>query len=130
MPSDEESVLSTLYHSLRAERRRRVITLVYHHEDDEPIAVRRLARLLAAAELEVQPKHATGEPYRNVYNALSKTHLPTLGDAGIIIYDSDRQTVSPAERLTGAALMVAVGPPMVQFLWDTSLEESHSNWSQ
>ena len=52
---------------------------------------------------------ATGEPYRNVYNALSQTHLPTLDKAEIVRYDQTRQVVEEANRLPIAVLLVNIG---------------------
>ena len=107
--------LSTLHHALRTPRRRQVVSLV-HEATDPPTTIRELARAIAAKEEGTHHEQATGEPYRNAYNALSQTHLPTLADAGIIIYDSDRQTILPGENLTIAAVMVAMAPPILQVL--------------
>jgi len=107
--------LSTLYHSLRTQRRRRAIR--YLNESDAPtITVRELARKIAADEHGLPLTHATGEPYRNAYNALSQTHLPTLVAAGIVIYDPKRQIVSKGPNFQTAALLVAINTPVVQFL--------------
>ncbi|WP_449289240.1 DUF7344 domain-containing protein [Natrarchaeobaculum sulfurireducens] len=95
--------LSRVYHSLRAPRRRYVIELVA--DSDEDLSVRTLAREIAAREQDVPLERATGEPYRNVYNALSQTHLSTLSDADVIIYDSERQTVAAGPNLAIALLL-------------------------
>lgn len=94
--SDE--FLSMLHHALRARRRRSVIELL-EATSSPPRSVRWLARETAAKEQNVPIEQATGEPYRNVYNALSQTHLPSLVEAGIIIYDPDRQTVTAGPNL-------------------------------
>ncbi len=109
----EEHALSTLHHALRAARRRIVITIIAD-SSDYPVSVRKLSQQIAAHEQSVPLEHATGEPYRNAYNALSQTHLPTLAEADIIIYNSDRQVVMPGKQLMIATMMVALGPPMVQ----------------
>lgn len=98
-----DDYLSRVYHSLRAPRRRYVIELVA--DSDENLSVRTLAREIAAREQDVQLERATGEPYRNVYNALSQTHLSTLSDADVIIYDSERQTVAAGPNLAIALLL-------------------------
>jgi|GEM_PF-5612823 len=54
----------------------------------------------------VPVNHATGEPYRNAYNALSQTHLPTLSDAGIIIYDPKRQLISSGAHFELVTLLL------------------------
>ncbi|MFP9060946.1 hypothetical protein ACLI4R_10490 [Natrialbaceae archaeon A-chndr2] len=74
-------------------------------ESDGELSVRTLAKEIAAQEQGVSQKCATGEPYRNVYNALSQTHLSTLSDANIIIYDPKRQTVTAGSNLTLALLL-------------------------
>lgn len=117
---DQTEFLSILYHALRAPRRRRAIWHVAASED-AVIPIRRLAREIAAEELRVQPKMATGEPYRNVYNALSQTHLPTLAKAGILIYDPKRQTISRGANLAIAALLIATNDAAVG-----SLEQSRT----
>lgn len=105
-------VLSELYHILRAPRRREVIksltTTVEH-----PIPVRQLARVVTAREQGTELHTATGEPYRNTYNALSQTHLPALESARVIIYDSDRQLVSRGQNFIIAALVVSITEPAV-----------------
>lgn len=116
MPDDDlDEYLSTLFHALRAERRRRVVQQLFR-ATTPVLTVRELAREIAAAEHELPLAHATGEPYRNAYNALSQTHLPTLADAGIVIYDPARQTVSAGPNLPLAALLVAINRPAVETL--------------
>lgn len=116
MTTDE--FLSTVYHALRATRRRQVIQLVI--ESDEPIfSVRDLARRITAQEEDVPTERATGEPYRNTYNALSQTHLPTLDAVEIVIYDSDRQTVSAGPNIAIAALLDSMIRPAIHVLHST-----------
>lgn len=98
--------LSEIYHALRATRRRYVIQW-FAANNEETVAVRKLAKWIAATENDLEMDHATGEPYRNVYNALSQTHLPTLSKADLIIYDSDRQSVAPGPKFqTGVLLLI------------------------
>jgi len=111
----ETATLSTLHHALRAARRRSVILLLTE-SPDLPLSVRELARQIAALEQNVPLNEATGEPYRNVYNALSQTHLPMLADAEVVIYDSDRQTVAPGEQIVAAAVLVSLGPAVIRAL--------------
>lgn len=107
--------ISDIHHALRTRRRRLAVKLL-HQPPQEPMTTRELAREIAAVEQEVPVDRATGEPYRNVYNALSQTHLPTLADANIIIYDTDRQQVYAGSELDTAALLVAVSEPVVDTL--------------
>ena len=111
--------LSSLYHALRTRRRRRVIQLL-RTSDEFVLTVRSLAKQIAAEEHGVRPAHATGKPYRNAYNALSQTHLPTLADTDIIIYDPKRQRVSKGPNFRIAALLIAIDTPAVQLFQDES----------
>lgn len=99
--------LPNIYHALRAPRRCYVIERIWD-SDSEQLTVRTLAREITAREEGVSPEKATGEPYRAVYNALSQTHLSTLDDAGIIIYDTNRQTVVPGPNFVVAVLVIAI----------------------
>ena len=116
--TDRESYLSALYHALRARRRREVIRII-SSADTSTLSVRTLAREVAATENGLPRALATGEPYRNAYNALSQTHLPTLAEAGIVIYDPERQTVSPGPNLALAALLIAINGPTVETFRNT-----------
>lgn len=119
MQNLDEETLSSLYNILCTSRRRRAIQ-VLHQSEAPVIAVRDLSREIAAAEHMVPLSHATGEPYRNVYNALSQTHLPALAAVDIVIYDSKRQTVSPGSRLTVAVLLAEITRSTVEILYSES----------
>lgn len=49
-----------------------------------------------------------------MYNALSQTHLPTLSDAGILIYDPQRQTVTYGPNFDIAALLIDINTLTVE----------------
>jgi len=100
-----QQLLSMLYHALRASRRRIVLRCL-QNASDEVLTTRELARRIASCEQAVPREQATGEPYRNAYNALSQTHLPTLSDAGIVVYDDERQEVSPGKNFEIAKLLI------------------------
>lgn len=110
-----ENFLSELLHALRTERRRRVVQLLFE-SPDSTLTVREIAREIASKEHDLPRAHATGEPYRNAYNALSQTHLPTLERARIVVYDPQRQIVSPGLNLTLAALLIAINRPAIDTL--------------
>jgi len=117
--NDDSEKLSSLYHTLRAPRRRWAIRLLVQVE--EPlVSVRSLAREITAVENDVPPNQATGEPYRNVYNALSQTHLPTLAEAGLVIYDPKRQTISRGPNFGTALLLMSINETALK-----SLQESY-----
>lgn len=118
----QSDVLSQIYHALRARRRRILIRLIARSHP-ESITVRLCAQRIAAVENEIQPQAATGEPYRNVYNALSQTHLSTLSDAGIAIYDSDRQVVSAGPNLQLGMLILTLTQVTYQTLQEQYLTE-------
>lgn len=102
-----EDTLSALYHSLRARRRRYVIQFL-RETDDMELSTRDLARKITSLEQRCPEYRATGEPYRNAYNALSQTHLPALSDAGIIVYDPKRQTVKIGQKFELAVLLLDI----------------------
>lgn len=114
--------LSEVFHALSAPRRCWVIQLLAE-SDEDTLSVRHLARNIAAIEEGVPTECATGEPYRNVYNALSQTHLSTLADTDIIIYDSDRQTIAAGPKFDVAALLVVLNRATYQTLQGDSIPE-------
>ena len=119
-------LLSEIYHSLSASRRCYVILFLYEVED-ETVSVSTLASEIAAIERGVEPDQATGAPYRNVYNALSQTHLPTLADTGIIIYNSNRQTVAPGPLFDVTALVIDSNKSIYNHLGEDSYLRSVGN---
>jgi DNA-binding transcriptional ArsR family regulator len=108
-------LLSQIYHSLRAPRRRILVRLIARSDNDS-LSVRTCARHVTAVENGIQPQVATGEQYRNVYNALSQTHLSTLSEAGLVIYDPDRQTVSAGPNLQLGVLIISLNEATYQTL--------------
>lgn len=112
-----EDPLSEIYHALRAPRRRIAVQILCSSEE-ATVGVRSLARQIAANENDVPASRATGEPYRNVYNALTQTHLPTLAAAGIVIYDPKRQKISSGPNLPVASIVTEMTRPAVTLLFD------------
>jgi len=115
--------LSQVYHSLSASRRCHVIRIL-ESSDENSLSVRSLAREVTSIEEGVPRKCATGGPYHNVYNALSQTHLSTLSEADIIIYDSDRQMVAAGPNLVVASLILVLNKVTYQTLQGHSVIES------
>lgn len=118
-PSD---ALFDVYHALRASRRRYVIHILFESSEEE-LMVRTLARQIAAIEEDIPPDNAAGEPYRNVYNALSQTHLSTLSDAKIVVYDPNRQTVAKGSNFRTAVLVSVLSRSIYQILQDDTLPD-------
>ncbi|WP_323173205.1 hypothetical protein [Natrialba sp. PRR66] len=110
--TDIDRIVSKLYHALRATRRRHVIRLL-RNTDETTLTTKETARKIASLEQGVVIEQATGEPYRNVYNALSQTHLPTLSSADIIIYEPKRQRISRGPYFQMAALLIETNTPTV-----------------
>lgn len=115
MTNSTNGALTELYSALKAPRRRHVIRLLANTTPPQ-YTTRELARQISSLEYDIPIDHATGEPYRNAYNALSQTHLPTLHDAGVIIYDSQRQRCYPGPSLHIAALLLDIDTPVVRRL--------------
>jgi len=109
-----EELLSTLLHALRASRRRHVVQILEHTEEDNSVSTRWLAQQIAAIENGIAVEHASGEPYKNVYNALSQSHLPTLTRAEVIVYDPQRQTVVKGPLFDLAALLLNLSQPAIE----------------
>jgi hypothetical protein len=109
-----EDELSTLLHALRCLRRRQVVRLLNSDPDADSVSTRWLARQIAGRENEISPVLATSQQYKNVYNALSQTHLSTLSNASIIVYDPQRQEVSSGPELTLAKLLLDVTEPVIK----------------
>ena len=124
--TNPETLLSTLYHALRTPRRRYVIEILDKAED-QAFTTRELARKTTSIEEGVPEERATGESYRNVYNALSQTHLPTLSEADVIVYDSTRQSVSSGQYLELAALLLNNNAPTVEVFSTLCDTESDSD---
>jgi hypothetical protein len=114
--------LSILYHALRTPRRRYVIHILWQ-TNIQQITTRNIARQIASQEQGISPEQATGKPYRNVYNALSQTHLPMLAEAGVINYDPQRQTVASGPNLTLAALLIAITQPAIDMLQEGTSDD-------
>lgn len=104
---ENSEVLNQIYHALRAQRRRHLIRLLAE-ADEKHLTVRACAKQIAAMEEGIKPEKATGEKYRNVYNAMSQTHLPTLSDADLIRYNSNRQIISKGPNLQLAVLIINI----------------------
>jgi hypothetical protein len=120
-PSDfgTEEALSVLLHAIRSSRRRWVIQLL-EAQSQTPVTTRNLARQIAGRETGTEPGQVSGREYKNVYNALSQTHLPTLDDAEVIVYCPQRQVVVKGPLFDLAALMLKINQPLIEALYGWS----------
>ena len=114
-------LLSDLYHIFSAPRRCYAIQLLSQRGCQE-YAVRELAREITAIEQGISKNYATGEPYRNVYNALSQTHLSTLENANLVRYNDQRQTVTPRSCLRRVGLLLNLDLSAYLLLFDQSIQ--------
>ena len=114
-------LLSDLYHVFSAPRRCYAIQLLSQLGCEE-YAVRELAREITAIEEGISKDNASGEPYRNVYNALSQTHLSTLENANLVRYNNQRQTVIPRPCLPRVGLILNLDLSAYLLLIDPSIE--------
>jgi len=106
-------LLSDLFHVFSAPRRCYAIQLLSHNlREDYP--VRELAREITSIEQGISKEDATGEPYRNVYNALSQSHLKLMSKNDLINYNKQRQIVVPTQYINKIELML-------EFNWMTYL---------
>lgn len=115
---DREETLSMLFHSLRASRRRCVIALLDDEQAADAISTRRLARQIAGRENGQDPSQVNSIRYKNVYNALSQSHLPTLTEARIIVYDPQRQMIHRGPLFTLALLLLNLNQPTVAAFYE------------
>ena len=98
-------LLSDLFDVFSAPRRCYAIQLL-SQSTDEDYAVRELAREITSIEQEITKENATGDPYRNVYNALSQTHLKMMAQNNLIGYNKQRQIVTPRQCLHRVRLLL------------------------
>lgn len=120
--TDYRKFHSTLHHALRAPRRRQVIQIL-GDQPAQPRTTRKLARKITSVEEDIPCEQASGEPYRNVYNALSQTHLPMLADAGLIIYESERQLVRPGPHFADGLLLLTLTNAALETLLQMQMAE-------
>lgn len=114
---DPDTVITAC--SILANRRRQLAVLyLLACDDDEWVSLTNLARWTTAVATNSSLEAATGAEYHNIRESLRQTHLPTLADAGVIIYDADRTRLTPGENLPLLGqlllhlLMVSTAPAM------------------
>lgn len=97
--------LDEMYDALSASRRRYTLQGLAANEENL-VDVSTLGKQITAVEQDIKLAQATGEPYRNVYTALSQSHLPTLDERKIVEYDSNRKTVAPGPMFEETLLLL------------------------
>lgn len=104
-----------LFQILSNSRRRHII--FYLSEAGEPVALKRLAAKIAAAETGTPEAEITTDERQRVYISLYQTHLPKLRESGIVTYDEDARTVSLTDDIAEEG-----------FFWMDTAEETASPW--
>lgn len=90
-------------------RRRRYV--VHNLLDAQgPTELRELSRKVAAWENGKRPDEITSQERRRVYNALQQSHLPKMGEAGLVEYDAQQGTVAAAENLADLRVYLEIVP--------------------
>jgi len=105
--ADGEVTRDVVFSTLSNHRRR--LTIRYLRAVDEPVAVRDLARRVAAWENEIDEDELSYKQRKRVYTSLHQTHLPKLDDAGFATYDRNRGQVILEDR--AAELYPYLDPP-------------------
>jgi hypothetical protein len=87
-----------IFDLLSSHRRRYVVHYCKHEET--PVTLSDLAEQVAAWELEKEVARLTSAERKRVYTSLQQTHLPTLSDAGMVVYeDGEVELTEQADQL-------------------------------
>ena len=116
--------LTDVHTALGATRRCHTIRLLAEI-DETPLHASTLATQITAIEEDIAPKHASGEPYRNVYTALTQTHLPRLADIDVIRYDSTRKTLTIGPRFPMVRLLLGLNHTAYLILHHNSVKSAN-----
>lgn len=92
----ESADLDVVFSVLRNSRRRRILRYV---DREGSTTLGELATHIAAIENGIEERAVSSDQRKLLYVSLYQSHLPKLGDAGCIDYDSDRGTVEPTDRV-------------------------------
>jgi predicted transcriptional regulator len=103
---DPDLPAADIHDVLRNDRRRMVLELLGESED--PVTVRELSELIAAQAADTNP--APRDVRQSVYISLQQTHLPKLSELGIVSYDENAKTVSPAQNAAEVGVYMEVVP--------------------
>ena len=124
--NDVLTALSDVHNALSAARRCYTIQLLSEIEET-PLQASTLANHITAIEENIPPTRASGEPYRNVYNALCQSHLPRLADIDVIRYDSRRKTLTIGPRFPMVRLLLGLNHTAYLILHHDSVKSVHDN---
>jgi hypothetical protein len=106
--SEPSPALSTedVYEVLSNRRRRYAI----HHlkQADDPVDVSTLAEQVAAWENDKSVEELGSQERKRVYISLYQSHLPTLEERGLVVYDDDRGIVELTDGIANAEIHLEV----------------------
>lgn len=138
--------VSTIHHTMRSSRRRLTVLFITQkvlnqnenvfcssspsNGSTSNITVREIARYIVSVEQGVSEKHATGEPYHNVYTSLIQSHLPRLDAVQAVRYDDDRKTVQPSRNLIALATVATATAPLTQILFTPDMADLFAGGSE
>lgn len=87
--------VDVIFHILSNRRRRYV--LHYLLQRSEAVELSDLASQVTAWEYQIPVEEVTHKQRKRVYTALRQTHLPSMHDEGVIVYDTRTGRVEPTE---------------------------------
>ncbi|WP_083902808.1 DUF7344 domain-containing protein [Natrinema versiforme] len=90
--------LDTVYTLLSHNRRRAVLDLLLTH--DRALTLTDLRNEVVEWEENAEITDIPGEKVKQVHADLHHVHIPKLTEAGVVIYDTDRNVVEPTEELS------------------------------
>ncbi|MCL9813557.1 DUF7344 domain-containing protein [Natranaeroarchaeum aerophilus] len=98
MSADEMPDRGEIFDLLSNHRRR--YTIHFCKQQGETVTVSDLAEQVAAWELDKEINELDSKERKRVYTSLQQTHLPTLDDAGMVVYENGEVTLTEqAERM-------------------------------
>ena len=98
MSADEMPDRGEIFDLLSNHRRR--YTIHFCKQQGETVTVSDLAEQVAAWELDKEINELNSKERKRVYTSLQQTHLPTLDDAGMVVYENGEVTLTEqAERM-------------------------------
>jgi DNA-binding transcriptional ArsR family regulator len=103
-PYDEE----TVFQVLRNRRRRYVLHLLKQEEGVVPVG--RVAEQVAAWENDKEVAAVTPTERKRVYISLIQSHLPTLTDANMVVFDEEASTVRLTDDAEAIDVYVELAP--------------------
>lgn len=109
VPGGLSDLSSQQLYSVIGDRRRRY-TVHYLKQQDSEVSVRDLSEQVAAWENGKSTAELTSKERKRVYISLYQSHLPTLDEEGIVVYDEDRKTVELSPAMAQRTIYLEIVP--------------------